>query len=120
MLLAMLLHSGVCSSHLQHLQDCAHLDLLIPHLPGELWISLYYCMEVRQSSLHANHCWPTCRIPQHLLLRGLPTQDNSLKGDGSTLVAMYDHQAKGKGLTSALFRLSAIFRSAAKSTFRLP
>ena len=60
MLLAMFLHSGVCSSHLQHLQDCAHLDLLIPHLPGELWISLYHCMEVRQSSLHANRCWPTC------------------------------------------------------------
>ena len=36
MLLSVYLHCDVCSSHLQHLQDCAHLDLLIPHLPDEL------------------------------------------------------------------------------------
>ena len=54
-LLQMCLHSGASSSHLQHLQDCPHLDMLIPHLPSELWISLYHRLEMRQSSLQADH-----------------------------------------------------------------
>ncbi len=54
-LLQMGLQNGASSSHLQHLQDCPHLDMLIPHLPSELWISLYHRLEMRQSSLQADH-----------------------------------------------------------------